>query len=113
MINRIACYAGASKMRTPVRINTGFPSAAKTAKKLGVSKKVARDLSLLAERSLETGEFVLRGVGRLVRVPHAKSRVEPIPASRATSKSPAKKTVKFRVSKAQQDIVSHPKKKKK
>ncbi len=54
--------------RGSVKIATGFPSAAKAAKKLGVSRKVARDLSSLAERSLETGEFVLPGVGRLVRV---------------------------------------------
>jgi hypothetical protein len=32
-----------------------------------VSKKIAKDLSLLAKRSLETGEFVLSGVGQLVR----------------------------------------------
>ena len=60
-------------MRAPVKIATGFPSAARAARNLGVSKKVARDLSLLAERSLRTGEFVLPGVGRLVRV-RAKSR---------------------------------------
>ena len=54
-------------MRGQIKITTGFPSAAKAAKNLGVSKRVARDLSLLAERSLKTGEFVLPGVGRLVR----------------------------------------------
>jgi len=51
-----------------IKITTGFPSAAKAAKNLGVSKRVARDLSLLAERSLRTGEYVLPGVGQLVRV---------------------------------------------
>lgn len=55
-------------MRAQIKIRTGFPSAAKAAKNLGVSKRVARDLSLLAERSLRTGEFVLPGVGQLVRV---------------------------------------------
>ena len=66
-------------MRSPVKIAAGFPSAAKAARELGVPKEVARDLSLLAERSLKTGEFVLPGVGRLVRV-----------------KTPAKKAAKFR-----------------
>jgi hypothetical protein len=55
-------------MRAPIRVATGSPSAAKAAKSLGVSKKVASDLRLLAERSLKTGEFVLPGVGRLVRI---------------------------------------------
>src|SRR5579864_3678612 len=101
-------------MRTPVRINTGFPSAAKTAKNLGVSKKIARDLSSMAERSLETGEFVLPGVGRLVRV-DGKWRVERNPASGGPNKPPAKGRGKFRVLKAQKetDTVARPKKKKK
>jgi hypothetical protein len=55
-------------MRNQVEITAGFPSAAKAARRLGVSKKVAKDLSSLAERSLKTGEFVLPGVGRLVRL---------------------------------------------
>ena len=59
-------------MRSPVKISAGFPSAAGAAKTLGVSKRNARRLSLLAERSLRTGEFVLPGVGRLVRVRTAK-----------------------------------------
>jgi DNA-binding protein HU-beta len=99
-------------MRCPVRINTGFPSAAKAAKTLGVPKKIAKDLSLLAERSLKTGEFVLPGVGRLVRV-HGKWRVERNPASGAASKSAAKRRGKFRVLNAENDTVSRPKKKKK
>jgi hypothetical protein len=55
-------------MRGQIKITTGFPSAAKAARNLGVSKRVARDLSLLAERSLKTGEFVLPGVSQLVGV---------------------------------------------
>jgi DNA-binding protein HU-beta len=99
-------------IRGPVRIATGFPSAAKTAKKLGVSKKVARDLSLLAERSLKTGEFVLPGVGRLVRVRvHSMSRVRRNPATGESIKIPATKVVKFRVAKAVKDAVVPPKKK--
>jgi DNA-binding protein HU-beta len=83
-------------MRAPVRIATGFPSAAKAARRLGVSKKVARDLSLLAERSLKTGEFVLPGVGRLVRV-QVRSSVGRNPVTGETIRIPAKKVVKYRV----------------
>jgi len=54
-------------MQGQVKVTSGFPSAAKTAKTLGVSKKVTRDLAQLAKRSLETGEFILPGVGKLVR----------------------------------------------
>jgi DNA-binding protein HU-beta len=96
--------------RSPVTVDTGFPSAAKTAKKLGVSKKVARDLALLAERSLKTGEFVLPGVGRLVRV-HAKSQVGRNRASGEPIKVPAKKAVKFRISKTSKDAAVSAKKK--
>jgi nucleoid DNA-binding protein len=67
-------------MGSRVKITTGFPSAAKAAKRLGVSKRVARDLSLLADRSLKTGEFVLPGVGRLVRVDR-KARIGRNPAT--------------------------------
>jgi hypothetical protein len=77
----------------PVKISTGFPSAAKAAAKLGVSKKVAKDLSRLAERSLKTGEFELPGVGRLIRV-HRKP---------VAGESAAKKPMSFRVVKAARD----------
>lgn len=96
-------------MRGRVRITTGFPSAAKTAKKLGVSKKVARDLSLLAQRSLETGDFLLRGVGRIMRADR-KARVATNPATGKPTKIPAKKVVAFRVAKAAKDVAP-PKKK--
>ena len=91
-------------IRGPVRVSTGFPSAAKTAKKLGVSKKVARDLSLLAQRSLKTGEFVLPGVGRLVRVDR-KARMGRNPATGEAIKIPAKTVVRFRVSKSLKEAV--------
>src|ERR1035438_7573854 len=97
-------------IRGPVRISTGFPSAAKTAKTLGVSKKVARDLSLLAERSLKTGEFVLPGVGRLVRM-HVKSRARRNPATGERIEIAAEKAVKFRVAKTAKDAVVPQKKK--
>lgn len=67
-------------MRNSVNVTSGFPSAEKTARKLGVSKTVARGLSALAERSLKTGEFVLPGVGRLARTKvGAKFRVVRLP----------------------------------
>jgi hypothetical protein len=95
-------------MRRPVRVDTGFPSARKTAKKLGVSKKIARNLSLLAERSLKTGEFVLPGVGRIVD-----SRVVRDSVSKAGSEVPTKKEAKVRVSKSVKHAPVPPKKKKK
>ena len=75
-------------MRGQVKVSSGFPSAAKAAKTLGVSKKVAKDLSLLAKRSLETGEFVLPGVGKLVRV-QGKFRVAEVGSD---EEAPRKKT---------------------
>ena len=87
-----------------VKIATGFPSASKAAKNLGVSKKVAWDLSLLAERSLKTGEYVLPGVGRLVRVDR-KARMGRNPATGEAIKIPATKVVKFRVAKAVKDSI--------
>jgi DNA-binding protein HU-beta len=97
-------------MRSSVMIATGFPSATKAAKKLGVSKKVARDLSLLAEHSIRTGEYVLPGVGRLVRVDR-KASMGRNPATGEATKIPAKKVVKFRVVKAVKDAIVPPKKK--
>jgi DNA-binding protein HU-beta len=91
-------------------IATGFPSATKAAKKLGVSMKVARDLSLLAEHSIRTGEYVLPGVGRLVRVDR-KASMGRNPATGEAIKIPAKKVVKFRVVKAVKDAIVPPKKK--
>jgi DNA-binding protein HU-beta len=97
-------------MRARAKVTTGFPSAAKVANRLGVSKRVARDLSLLAEQSLKTGEFVLPGVGRLVRVDR-KARIGRNPATGEAIKIPAKKVVKFRVSKAMRDSIVPAKKK--
>jgi DNA-binding protein HU-beta len=97
-------------MSGQVRITTGFPSAAKTAKKLGVSKKVARDLSLLAERSLRTGEFLLPGVGRIVRTGR-RARMVGKPAAGKAVKTPGRKVVKFRVAKEVKDATANPEKK--
>ena len=97
-------------MHGQVRITAGFPSASKTAKKLGVSKKVAKGLSLLAQRSLETGEFVLPGVGRIVRSDR-RARTADKPAARGAIKVPAKRVVTFRVAKAKDDATVPPEKK--
>ena len=55
-------------MSRSVKIATGFPSASKAAKTLGVSKRVAEQLSSLAQGSRKTGEYVIAGFGRLARV---------------------------------------------
>lgn len=81
-----------------VKINTGFPSAAKTAKKLGVSAKVLEQLSSMAEHSRKTGEFVLPGVGELVRV-KKKGRTGRNPLTGEVVRIPAKTVVKFRPAK--------------
>jgi DNA-binding protein HU-beta len=96
-------------MRGQAKVTTGFPSAARAAKKLGVSKRVARDLALLADRSLRTGEFVLPGVGRLVRVDR-KARMGRNPATGKAIRIPAKRVVKFRIAKANRDSIVPPKK---
>ena len=81
-----------------VKINTGFPSAAKTAKKLGVSAKVLEQLSSMAEHSRKTGEFVLPGVGELVRV-KKKGRTGRNPLTGEVIRIPAKTVIKFRPAK--------------
>jgi DNA-binding protein HU-beta len=97
-------------MRSRVKVTAGFPSASKAAKRLGVSKRVARNLSELADRSLKTGEFVLPGVGRLVRVDR-KARMGRNTSTGEAIKIPAKKIVKFRVSKAMRGPIVATKKK--
>ena len=56
---------GSEGMRRPVELTTGFPSAARAAKRLGVTQRDARKLALLAERSRKNSAFVLPTVGRL------------------------------------------------
>ena len=97
-------------MARPAKITTSFPSVLETAKTLGVSKHDAMVLSEFAERSHKTGEFVLPGVGRLVRV-RRKARMGRNPATGEVVKIPAKKVVKFLVSKAPKDAIVPPKKK--
>ena len=99
-----------SSMARPAKITTRFPSVLETAKRLGVSKHDAMVLSELAERSRRTGEFVIPGLGRLVRVDR-KARMGRNPATGEAIKIPAKKVVKFRVAKAVKDPIAPPKKK--
>ena len=55
-------------MVRPATITTPFPSVLETAKRLGVSKRDAKMLSEMAERSERTGVFLIPGIGRIVRV---------------------------------------------
>jgi DNA-binding protein HU-beta len=92
-------------MARPAKITTPFPSVLETAKRLGVSKHDAVVLSDLAERSWRTGEFVIPGLGRLVRV-HRKVRMGRNPATGEAIKVPAKKVLKFRVAKAAKKAIA-------
>jgi DNA-binding protein HU-beta len=56
------------------------------------------------------GEFVIPGIGKLVRVDR-KARMGRNPATGEAIKIPAKKVVKFRVAKAAKDAIVPPKKK--
>jgi DNA-binding protein HU-beta len=89
-------------MAHPAKITTPFPSVLETAKRLGVSKRDAMVLSEMAEVSEKTGEFVIPGLGRLVRVGR-KARMGRNPATGEPIKIPAKKVVKFRVAKEAKD----------
>ena len=97
-------------MAGPAKITTPFPSVLETAKRLGVSKRDAKVLSEMAERSWKTGVFEIPGVGRLVRVDR-KARTGRNPVTGETIKIPAKKVVKFRVAKAAKDATALPRKK--
>jgi nucleoid DNA-binding protein len=97
-------------MARPAKITTPFPSVLETAKRLGVSKHDAMVLSDLAERSWKTGEFVIPGIGRLVRVDR-KARIGRNPATGKEIKVPAKKVVRFRVAKAAKEAIVPPIKK--
>jgi len=92
------------------KIATAFPSVLETARRLGVSKRDARVLSEMAERSEKTGNFIIPGIGRLVRVEH-KKRMGRNPTVGDAIKIPAKKVVKFRVAKAVKDATTAAKKK--
>lgn len=79
-------------MQRAVKISTGFPSAAKAAKTLGVSKKVTKRLVELARRSRETGEYSLPGVAPVVRTGKKSSRGAGVKTAATARKS---RTVKI------------------
>ena len=81
----------------------------------GTNNKGARGfLDALAGTAIKEtkrcGEFVIPGVGKLVRVDR-KARMGRNPATGEAIKIPAKKVVKFRVAKAAKDSIVPPKKK--
>jgi DNA-binding protein HU-beta len=81
----------------------------------GITKAQAKTaLTSLAEIAVKetkkNGEFVIPGVGKLVRR-ETKARMGRNPATGESIKIPAKKVVKFRVSKAMKDAIVPPKKK--
>ncbi len=82
-------------MQRKAKVTAGLPSAAKAARILGVPKKVAEDLSTLAERSWKTGEYNIPGFGRLVRV-KSLACVRPASAKRNSKKTLAKREPRFR-----------------
>ena len=79
------------------------------ANKTGLSKKdvgaVMDSMLVLAYKEVKkSGEFVINGIGKLVKVKR-KARVGRNPATGATIQIPAKTVVKFRVAKACKDAV--------
>ena len=86
-------------MTRPAKITTPFPTLFETAKKLGISREDPKTLSDLARRAVETGEFALPGVGRLVQVRRAPGK--------GSAKTSRKRVVTFRVLKESEDSVRH------
>lgn len=79
-----------------------------------VSSKIAKQfLTTYADTAVaqtkKVGEFVLPGIGKLVRQ-ERKARMGRNPATGAAIKIPAKKVVKFRVAKSVKDAIVPPKK---
>ncbi len=80
----------------------------------GISSKVAKQFvesyaALAVRETKKNGVFVLPGLGRLVRA-ERKARTGRNPATGEAIKIPAKKVVKFRLSKAVKDAIVPPKK---
>ena len=73
-----------------------------------ISKKQVKDfmqsLTELAYRETKKGEFVLPGLGKMVKQKR-KARMGRNPATGATIKIPAKTVLKFRIAKAAKDAV--------
>jgi DNA-binding protein HU-beta len=79
------------------------------AEKLGVSKKesgeiVEKFVDLAISEVVNNGEFVIPGIGKLVKVDR-KARMGRNPATGETIQIAAKTVVKFRVAKAAKDAV--------
>jgi DNA-binding protein HU-beta len=81
--------------------------ASEIAEASGVTKKSATEiLELLASMAYKNAKntFTLPGIGKLVLV-NRKARIGRNPATGATIQIPAKRVVKFRVSKAAKDAI--------
>ncbi|MDD2785262.1 MAG: HU family DNA-binding protein [Patescibacteria group bacterium] len=79
------------------------------ANKTGLSKKDVNSvmdalLALAYKEVKKSGEFVINGIGKLVKVKRS-ARMGRNPATGATIKIPAKTVVKFRVAKAAKEAV--------
>jgi DNA-binding protein HU-beta len=79
-----------------------------------ISNKVAKSLlehfaAMAVRETKKHGVFVIPGIGRLVRS-ERKARLGRNPATGESIKIPAKKVVKFRISKAVKDAIVPPKK---
>jgi DNA-binding protein HU-beta len=126
-LSRIAALA--RKLKTQDRENWIFPKRSnmaaskmtqsqlikKLAETVGVPSKVAKSFTtayadMAIAETKKNGVTVLPGIGRLVRVDR-KARMGRNPATGESIKIPAKKVVKFRVSKAVKDAIVPPKKK--
>jgi DNA-binding protein HU-beta len=97
------------------KVMTKSQTVAHLAGKLGVTKKQAalgvEELAALAvNETKKAGQFVIPGLGKLVKV-NRKARMGRNPATGEAIKIPAKTVVKFRVAKAAKDAVVPPKKK--
>lgn len=79
-----------------------------------VTNKIAKSFleayaTIAIRETKKTGQFVLPGVGKLVRQ-ERKARTGRNPSTGESIKIPAKKVVKFRVAKAVKDAIVPPKK---
>jgi DNA-binding protein HU-beta len=87
---------------------TQTQTVAELSGKTGLSKKQVKDfmtsLTDLAYREAKKGEFVIPGVGKLVKQKR-KARLGRNPATGEEIKIPAKTVLKFRVAKAAKDAV--------
>ena len=97
------------------QVMTKSQTVAHLAGKLAVTKKQAaaavEELAALAvSETKKSGQFVIPGLGKLVKV-NRKARMGRNPATGEAIKIPAKTVVKFRVAKAAKDAVVPPKKK--